>query len=322
MGQGGKKGLDRKRVLGVMSRAMQSQTAKTPTPMLPKSGPGLYCIEPLLEIMEACFFTSCIREENPVSIILVGPSGIAKSMMITHYNGEALRATDSITSQGLFDIANGDTKNLIKFLLIPDLNPTMSRKPTTVQSTVASLLSFTADGTVRVDDGRHNKECKHSPVGIVTSATDDIYNKHAKKWYALGLRRRIIPLFFKYTIETTRHLQKLVREGRIHSIPPPTVKLRLNQKAKPAISDNHLLTIESLSIRFSILLGKLKMDPRGESIPKWYVREVVPIAPQITLNTLAKAHALRDDRGTVTESDMDFIARFLDFCDPEHPREI
>lgn len=281
----------------------------------------LYHIEALEEVIETVLFTSFIRDENPVSIIIVGPSGIGKSMMLSRYESEQFRRTDSISSMGLFDISVRDSKNEIKFLLMPDMNPTLSRKPSTVQSTIANLLSFTADGTVRIDDGRANKECKHAPVGLITAATDDIYNKQAYKWYALGLRRRIIPIFFKYSTDTTQKLQTLVSKDKVHSTPPELKKLMPPQKVRPGIPSSIMPKIEGLAMRFSTLLGKLySMD--HHNMKKWHVRDVVPIAPQITLTTLLRAHALKNKRATATQEDFAFICRFLDFCDPEHPREI
>lgn len=281
---------------------------------------GLFHVEAVTEVIETVLYTSCIRDENPVSIIIVGPSGVSKSMMLARYQSDALRHTDSISSQGLYDISIRDQKNEIKFLLMPDMNPTLSRKPATVQSTIANLLSFTADGTVRIDDGRTAKECKHAPVGLVTAATDDIYNRQAKKWFALGLRRRIIPIFFKYTMETTRKLQALVREDKIHSTPPPPLKIKLSQKARPGISREMNAMIEGLSLRFSMLLGKLYSHERD--VKKWYVRDVVPVSPQITLGNLCRAHALKNNRAMASNEDYNFLCRFLDFCDPEHPKEI
>src|SRR6266404_4853411 len=140
---------------------------------------GLYHMEPLEEIIDTILFTSCIQGENPVSIIIVGPSGIGKSAAIVRYESKALLKTDSISSKGLYDIANQDKEKLLRFLMIPDMNPTLSRRSSTVQSVLANLLSFTSDGTIRVDDGRETKECKHDPVGIVTAATDDIYGQQA-----------------------------------------------------------------------------------------------------------------------------------------------
>ena len=281
---------------------------------------GLYHIEPIQEIIETVLYTGCLREENPVSIIIVGPSGIGKSMMLSRYQNEALHHTDSISSQGLFDIAKKDEKGKVRFLLIPDMNPTLSRRASTVQSTIANLLSFTADGTVRVDDGRNEKSCSHAPIGLITAATEDIYNKNAKKWFALGLRRRILPIFFKYSFDTTRKLQELVRQDKIHSTQPMPLRIALVKQARPVIPLEIEASIEGVSWKFSTLLGKL-FAHEGE-IKKWYVREVVPISPQVTLKNLARAHALRDNRPTVDEKDYGFLCRFLDFCDPEHPKEI
>lgn len=278
----------------------------------------MYHIEAMEEVIETVLYTSCINQEIPVSIIIVGPSGVGKSKMLARYQSEALKPTDSISSKGLYDIAVADAKKEVRFLLIPDMNPTLSRKQSTVEATVANLLSFTSDGTVRVDDGRSNKECKHDPVGIITASTDDIYNKQAKKWFALGLRRRIIPIFFKYTRETLDKLQNLVMEEKIHSTNPVIVPINLKKKVRPAIPQDVAFQIKSLSIVFSMHLGKTQTAKNKE----WYVRDVIPISPQVILSTLARAHALRDNRPAVTMKDYEFLCRFLDFCDPEHPKEI
>jgi hypothetical protein len=281
---------------------------------------NLFHIEPVQEVIETVLFTGCLRNETPTSIIIVGPSGVGKSMMLSRYESEALHHTDSVSSKGLYDIANMDQKGLLKFLLIPDFNPTLSRKSSTVQSTISNLLSFTSDGTVRIDDGRDQKHCKHEPVGIVTAATEDIYSQQAKKWYALGLRRRIIPIFFRYNRMTIDALQTLVGKGKIHSSQPDKLKIKLSIKALPSMPDTAFDFIKNLSLQFAMLLGKLYVYE--DRIKQWHVREVIPVSPQITLTNLARAHALRDNRAMVKQDDLDFLLRFISFCDPEHPREI
>lgn len=292
--------------------------------MTKNNGSGLYFLEPVLEIVETILYSACVESEIPVSMIMVAPSGVAKSMAIKHYASEALHPTDSISSQGLYDIAARDHKNETRFLMIPDMNPTLSRKAATVQSTIANLLSFTADGTVRIDDGRSQKECKHAPVGLVTAATPDIYNAQAKRWFALGLRRRILPIFFHYSRDTTRKLQALVREQQIHSTAPPPIKIKIGFNGRPAIPEGMTHKIEALSLSFAMLLGKLYNYDEKNAAKRWKVRDVVPISPQIILMNLARAHALRRNRKAVTceEDDYAFVCRFLDFCDPEHPKEI
>jgi len=172
------------------------------------NNPDLYCVEEIQKLLEVIFFTAWLKDENPVSVLLIGPSGTGKSKLICATESPCFLRTDSITSNGLFDIAQRDTSNVIKFLLIPDLNGTLSRRPTTVESTLANLLSFTSDGTVRVDDGREGKVCKHRPIGLITAATTEIYKKNENN---RTKRFSTIP-YLLYTVGVVRYYESSPRE--------------------------------------------------------------------------------------------------------------
>lgn len=281
---------------------------------------GIFLLEPLMELVETAFFTASIRDEIPVSLILVGPSGSAKSKLIRSYQCEQMVVTDSITSQGLWEIAQRDSKNEKRLILLPDINPTLSRRPSTTNSTIGNLLSITGDGTVRIDDGRGEKVCKHLPMGLVTACTPEIYHQHSRKWYALGLSRRVIPIFYKYTSETVAKLQRLVRDGKIHASFGAARQFELPPLCKPALNATPPLELEMLSTYLSQHLGKLGYFHKG--IKKWQMKEVVPISPHVTIRTLAMAHALRRKSMKVEQPEIDFITSFISFTDPETPRQI
>lgn len=277
----------------------------------------IYFLEHLVEIIETAFFTASVRNEVPLSLILIGPSGVAKSKLLTRYQSQYIHPTDSVTSQGLFEVLSSDKDKKLKFILLPDFNPTLNRRPQTVQSTVSNLLSVTHDGTVRVDDGRQQKICEHPPIGLITAATDDIYNQQAKRWFALGLRRRIIPLFYCYNGLTVDRLQNLVSSDQIHSGAMTRVPVVLPKTGCPQIAEPLARQLKDKSQIFAGYLGKLShFDGK---IRKWQVREVVPISPHVTLRTLARARALKHKRGSVNQEDVNFLDVFLRFCDPERP---
>lgn len=287
----------------------------------------VFHVELLDEVIRTVLFSAWISEEVPVSILLIGPSGIGKSMMLTRYSCSAFTRTDSISSKGLYDLAKKDEKNVLRYLLIPDMNPTLSRKPTTVESTVANLLSFVSDGTVRVDDGREEKVCKHRPVGIISAATTEIYRKQSKRWYALGLRRRIIPLFYDYQDSTIEKLQNLVSAGKIRStLPDPIIfhagknTMDKMQNHRPFIPKGIQDKIQIKSAAFSMLLGKDSSYDKDKKKMRWYVQKIIPVSPQVVLSNIARAHAMLNQRATVTKEDYDFLSAFLDFCDPERPK--
>ncbi|MGH9967370.1 MAG: hypothetical protein ACREBG_06000 [Pyrinomonadaceae bacterium] len=271
--------------------------------------------------METALYTAAVRDEIPVSFILVGPSGAAKSKLLKVYQSPCIHISDSITSAGLWDIVQKDEKNEKKFLLIPDINPTLSRRSSTTQATIGNLLSLTADGTVRIDDGRGEKVCKHNPMGLLTACTPEIYHKHARQWFALGLRRRIIPLFYTYSEITESALQKLVRDGRIHAafLKPRTISF-LTGQARPSIDQSLPLELEAKSEKLATNLGKLEFVEK--KIRKWQIKDVVPISPHVTIRTLAMAHALRRKSAKVEKQELDFITQFIGFTDPEMPRQI
>lgn len=289
----------------------------------------IFFVEMLDEIVRTVLYSAWIEEEVPISILLIGPSGVGKSMMLTRYSCPFFVRTDSISSKGLYDLAKKDEQNTLRYLLIPDMNPTLSRKPSTTEATAANLLSFVSDGTVRVDDGREEKTCKHRPVGIISAATTEVYRKQSKKWFALGLRRRIIPVFYEYADSTIDKLQDLVSDSKIKSSLPQAIPL-MNGKnglekmksSRPFIPKEIQDKIKIKSEKFSTMLGKDTTYDKGKKKHFWFVQTIIPISPQITLSNLARSHALMNHRAAVNNSDYDFLCNFLDFCDPERPKAI
>lgn len=292
-------------------------------PFAMKHANGIFGMNLLQEIIETAFFTAFISEEVPVSVILVGPSGAAKSKLLKCYQEPFIHVTDSVTSSGLWDICKKDEKNQKRFLLIPDMNPTLSRRSSTSQATIANLLTLTADGTVRVDDGRpgDDKPIRHGVMGMATACTPEVYDKNARQWFALGLRRRIIPVFYTYTRETESKLQSLVRTDKIHSSEAQPIHLKFPKKSRrPSIDKITGENLEKMSVPFSVNLGKLCFFEDG--IKRWTVKNVVPVSPHVTLRSLAMAHALRRGSLRVSKEDSQFVMGFIDFTDPEKPRQI
>jgi hypothetical protein len=231
-----------------------------------------------------------------------------------------IHQTDSVTSSGLWELVQRDEKGEKRFIVIPDINPTFSRRPATAQATIGNLLSLTGDGTLRIDDGRNEKLCRHEVMGLVTACTPEIYQKHAKQWFALGLTRRIIPLHYGYTTATRTRLQNLVREGKIHSTFLTPYEIKTPIASRPLISETLGFTLETWSASFATNLGKLKVP--GNLKVNWYVRDILPISPHVTLRTLAMAHALRRKSTRVEQQDIDFISQFLNFTNPEQPGQL
>lgn len=281
---------------------------------------GVFLLDNLVEIIETVFYTASVRDEIPVSLIMVGPSGSAKSKILKSYECEHIHVTDSITSQGLWEIVQRDTKGEKRIIVIPDINPTLSRRSSTTQATIGNLLSVTGDGTVRIDDGRGEKTCQHSPMALVTACTPEIYHKHARQWFALGLIRRIIPIFYNYSSTTQDALQRLVRDNKIHASFATPHHFILPTSARPVLNSETPMEFESRSKDLAHNLGKLQFLEDGTK--RWQIKNVVPVSPHVTIRTLAMAHALRRKSAKVEQEEVRFISEFIGYTDPETPRQI
>jgi hypothetical protein len=280
-----------------------------------------YYLESIQEMLITILYTSVVKGAVPVSAVLVAESGTAKSKLLQALVGESIHQTDSFSSTGLFDLMKNDQQNKLHWIVTPDMNPTLSRRASTVTATTANLLSLTMDGTCRVDDARTEKLCKHVPIGFLSGITPDIYNKQARKWLSLGLRRRIIPLFYEYTSATIEKLKAVQREDKISGAPFPPVHFHHKGEQRPLINQINSLHIEARGVQFSQNLGLSRFkDVEGKI--KWYVKNIVPISPISTLRTLARAHAIKSNRAEVNESDLEFLATFIDFTNQSAPKQI
>ena len=288
--------------------------------------PVLMKLETLEEVLLTIFKTIDIEESVPVSVLLIAPQGQAKTSLISQHQGPAILMTDSFTQSGLWDIVASDPKNEIGFLLTSDLNPTLSRAKHVVESAIGNLLSLTFDGTIRIDDGRQNKLLRHEPIGFIAGATPETFQRYARKWFALGLRRRIIPLYYEYSLSTIEKIQEQVRTDKITRkiAINPIIHTRLQAKVKPIIPENESHEIKSLSSKFALNLGKLATLKREKDkrTYEWVVKNVAPIDPHLTLRTLARAHALVKRKPKVNSNDLEFLISFIEFTDPERPRQL
>lgn len=280
----------------------------------------LFYLEPIAEIIETCILSAFIPENAPISVILVGPSGSAKSKLIKRYGDDFIHTSDSVTQAGLADMVQADVKNQKKVIMIADMNPTLSRKPSTANAAVANLLTLTHDGTVRIDDGRDKKECKHGPMCLVTACTPEIYDKHAKHWFALGLRRRIIPIFYTYSTETENNLQRLMRENKIQTamLPPVSLVKRVGKVAD--INGEYAIELQNLSTQFAVNLGKISYF--SDAILKWDVKKIIPVSPHGTIRNLCRAHAMWRGSRAISKDDIRFVSSFIDFSDPQTVKKI
>jgi hypothetical protein len=278
------------------------------------------------EIIEAALYSVYLINAVPISLILIGPSGAGKSKVILQYQSSTgCHITTDVTSSGLQDILAKDIAGKIRYIIIPDFNLVLSHRHSTLQLTIANLLSMTSEGTIRIDDGRQNKETKHSPVGIISAVTRDIYATVGRKWVALGFARRFIPINYDYSLATRDKIQKSIAAGLTTMLQLAERKIhRPPEACNVEISEAYSQDLATYSHELANNIGWVAVPNKREpSKPKaWHTGKQMEFSPHVILRTVARAHALKSGRMIVGEEDINFTLKLISFTRFDRPVEL
>jgi hypothetical protein len=289
-------------------------------------------MEQLTEVIETAIMTGYVRGAIPVSLMLIGPSGAGKSKLLMQYIGSAgCHITTDLTSMGMQELLARDVENKIRFIVVPDFNIVLSHRASTLQLTIANLLSMLSEGCVRIDDGRAVKETKHDPIGMISAMTSDMYATVGKKWVAMGFSRRFIPINYDYGLPTREKIQITISEGLITMLQLAGKKLPIHPITDIRISKEHsqrlMMYSNDLAVNIAWIPQRGKMQARrdkGTATPTFQNRAVftgkqVEFSPHLVLRSLASAHALLVNRTEVNEDDLIFCMKVISFTRFDQP---
>lgn len=287
--------------------------------------------EQLSEILETVIFTAYLKNAIPISVILVGPSGAGKSKLVLQYqNSIGCHITTDVTSMGLQEIMARDKEGKINFIIIPDFNIVLSHRQSTLQLTIGNLLSMTSEGSIRIDDGRLDKETKHGPIGVISAMTSEMYAGIGRKWVSLGFSRRFLPINYDYSLHTREAIQNHISLGLVSMLQLVEKKIHAPSKdSEVAISTEHSERIKYFSSELAGNLGWIPVRPRfppagsdGKFTPRpkaVFSGRQMEFSPHLVLRTLARAHALRQGRKEVSEDDIIFCMKVIAFTRYDQP---
>lgn len=280
------------------------------------------------EIVETAIYTGHVADAIPVSVMLIGPPGAGKSKTLLKFNGEMLHRCDDLTSAGLHDILKEDEKEQkISHIVLSDFNAPLSHKPSTSMLLVANLLTLMADGTARIDDGRETKTLTHSPIGILTAVTTDMYSKNEYKWKVLGFKRRFLPIFYDYSEMTILRVQSIISRGRVTSLPlTPRPIIFKGPKKIVKLASREASLIKELSTFLAQMLSIHTKPTRDDEKKIKYEmvpgKALLPYSPHLILQAMARGNALRLGRSRVNSTDIRFLSDLLSFCRYGEPKRL
>lgn len=281
-------------------------------------------MESVEEIVEAVLFSSLVKGAVPLSVVLVAESGAAKSKLINKYQGKTIRTQDDLHTLDIHDILRKDgPEGHLRHIIIPDLNLPLSHKPQVARLTLATLLGPTSASSKFIFRiGNETRDVIHGPIGIVTACTPDIFSANSRKFASIGLIRRVPPIFYTMGSETVKRVRREEYDGTVtlQSLNEFVIKKRKPIAVK--LPERYRETFETQADLFTSYLNVHVMKPRfhaGYVTPPDEKARLTEIAPQLYLQILAQAHAVRDRRNVVGDIDVEFVKRFVRFTNSSMP---
>ncbi len=212
-------------------------------------------------------------------------------------------------------------------IIVPDLNPIISHRPAVSNLTISVLLCLLGEGTQQIIgiDGK-SKFTLHGILkegyrcGLITATTPGMFFSKRGKWRSLGLLRRLVPIYFQYSEQTSTEINLAIEKGQKFLYRPYRAWSPPERKLCISILEGHAQQIN--------LIAKRQLDMMvwhyhtGDGVLKTVKAVDYSFDLHIWLQTYSKCLARRHGRSVVSEQDMHELVRIIDFIRYEGPVSI
>ncbi len=261
---------------------------------------ALIGVENLSEIAETALFSAYLTKNVPTSLIFIGPSGAGKSKLVMQYqNVNGSHLTSDITSIGLQELLAGDPQDRIRFLIVPDFNVVLSHRASTLQLTIANLLSVTSEG----------------------------YSMFARKWAVLGFNRRFIPIYYDYSLQTRQKINTAIMGGYVTLLQLARAAIPMPKKLQEVNISNAMgqriqLLSDELANNIGYIPSRREKGVKGSHGGARFIGKQLEFTPHLALRSMGRAHALREGRSEVKDDDLNFLMRLIGFTRYDRPGQL
>ena len=250
--------------------------------------------EKIEEIIRTVMWTGYVKNERPVSLMLVAPPESGKTELImkcAQLNNPPAFVFNDLTITGVRNMLEGLKEGKYTHLVCPDFIKIISRKSSTVSNLTTMLNSLIEEGIIRIDI--YNFQF-FSPVpvrcGLISAMTPKTFTSRKLKsyWGKIGLNTRMVLCSWTYNDIQIKKIYEYIKGGRHRS--EELIKIKFPKKPKDiTMNKRYANTIEPIS------MGLAKdMKVYGFRFQK-------------QLQTLVKARALMRKSDHVTKRDVNDV---------------
>ena len=250
-------------------------------------------IEPLKKMIECALTSPYIKNEKPISLLIVAKAESGKSSVMKQYreNKGVVYLTDC-TAYGIKrDILPKIVSGEIKTIMIPDLITPLSRQTKTRRGFVAFLNNLIEEGIAKITTYATvwNKDVN---ANLISAVTDEVLRDARHGWAKIGFLSRFIMFSYSYSISTVTEILNYY-SGHGLTVRKSKAKLprgQVNIKLPKEIAD--------------------KLNPIAMKIGEQF--RLYGLRAKINFRSLLKCLAYRNERKVVTDED---FQEFLELAD-------
>lgn len=189
----------------------------------------------LMKIVKLILLTGNLKEEKPMSLLIIGKSGIGKTELITNFDKKTLCSRTDLSYQGILNIL-GKNKD-IKHIIIPDFIKITQKKRSTSDNFISILNAGTEEGIGEIDIGNFHydlrvkcgTEMKNRHIALITATTKASFSQHKKRWESFGFVQRMLVVSYDYNDDTIEKIMNSINE-----------RIYLSDKREKIILSNNL----------------------------------------------------------------------------------
>ena len=250
-------------------------------------------IEPLKKMIECALVSPYIKDEKPISLLIVArpESGKSSAMKLYRENKGVVYLTDctayGITRDILPKIVSGE----VKTIMIPDLITPLSKQTKTRQSFVAFLNNLIEEGIAKITTYATvwNKDAK---ANVITAVTDEMLKDGRHSWAKMGFLSRFVLFSYSYNISTVTEILYYYSE---HGLDLKNTKLKLPSRPVAVELPKEIAD---------------KLNPIAMKIGEQF--RLYGLRAKINFRSLLKCLAYRNGRKAVADED---FQEFLELAD-------
>jgi len=173
-------------------------------------------VELLSDLIRDVLISGKIKNEAPLSLILVAPPEHGKSELLSQFskNPSVSWCNDLSSNPLITDILPDVEKKIITHIVIPDFLKILTHSKRTTQSLLTLLNSLTAEGIKDINFYGVERHFDYPiKAGVVMAMTREALERRKVYWKDIGFLARCIPVSYRYSDLTIRQVHDWIKLG-------------------------------------------------------------------------------------------------------------